>query len=281
MFRNFRVCALSAVAFVVGCGTETLNTARNGFLTLTETFGSELLGEDDEAQGGSGGEVAASEFRAPMTLTLLNLTTSADLNVRVAAWVNVSSVRTVEQEDALFRAGYVQLDEDVRIGEVFDLPAGTFVLDGRGLAGSRTLFLPASVGEDMMEEAPPTEEEEGASISSEVFDLVTPDAILLFWAPPVSCESVGFEFTQDGQPVEDARVDATGLIFGGSGNNGGLKTLGQFDVYQCQPFRPGLFLKQTGGGAEPNEYFEGDDITVEFRRFPTAGGIAATVRVGQ
>lgn len=265
---------LAGLIGATGCGL-TAGGERNAFLTLTETFGSQLLGEEDQNQVGGGDVQAPTQFRATMTLTLVNASTSADLNVRLAAWVNVGSVRSREQEDALFSAGYVQLEEDIRLGNAFVLPAGTFVLDGAGLAGARSVFLPASVGD-----AAEGGEEEPAGLSSVAFDLVTPDAILLFYAPPVSCDSVAFVFTQNGEPVQDNAIASVGTVFGGSSSSGGQKTLGQINVYQCQPFRPGLFLKRTGGAARPNEFFEGDDIRVEFRRIPDANGAAATVTIG-
>lgn len=270
--RTLGVVTSVALLLGAGCLPQT-NATRNAFLTLTETFGSSLFESPEEQQsGGAGSEVETNEFRASMTLTLTNLSDDSDLNVKFAAWVKVNSLRDVEQEEALFRAGFVQLTEDVQLGSTILLPAGTFVYDGGGIAGSTQVFIPAA--------AAAAAEGQATTGRSDAFDLVTPDAILVFYEPPVSCESVAFVYTQNGLPVEDSRVAAVGNIFGGASSNGGLKTLAQVDAYQCQPFKPGLYLNQAGGSLMPNEYFEGDNITIEFRRIPTDNGIAATVEIG-
>lgn len=270
--RTLGLVSTVAALLGAGCLPQTGST-RNAFLTLTETFGSSLFESPEEQQsGGAGSAVESAEFRASMTLTLTNLSDDSDLNVKLAAWVKVNSLRDAEQEEALFRAGFVQLAEDVQLGSAISLPAGTFVFEGGGIAGSTQVFIPAA--------AAATAEGQTTAGRSEAFELVTPDAILIFYEPPVSCESVAFVFTQNGLPVEDSRVAAAGNIFGGASSNGGSKTLAQVDAYQCQPFEPGLFLNQAGGSLGPNEYFEGDNITIEFRRIPTDDGIAATVEIG-
>lgn len=270
-----------AVAATWGCGQAVDATSRNAFLTLTQTFGSDLIPDADGDGIGGGAPVDPLDFRAPMTITLMNMTTTGDLSVKLAAWVNLSSVRTEVQEDALFRSGYVRLQEDVEIGTVFKLPAGTFVLGGGGLAGARSIFLRAADGPPDFGEDPGGEQ---VDFTPRVLTLefVTPDVILLFDAPPISCDSVGFRFTAEGQTLTDTSISAVGDVWGGATSVGGQKTLAQYSAYQCSPFLPGLHLKQSGGAFASNEYLEGDSITVQFTRFvfPNTGGIAAQVTIG-
>ena len=71
-----------------------------------------------------------------------------------------------------------------------------------------------------------------------------------------------------------------GAALAGATNAGAAKTLAQVDVYQCNPLRPGLFLRVGGGAAAENEYFEGSTIRFEFRRIHPQAGPAATVSIG-
>jgi hypothetical protein len=214
-----------------------------------------------------------------MTVTLTNNFTPiftaprGDLNVSVAAWVNVSSIRSAEQQDVLISGGYVQLTREVKIGSVFTLPPGTFVFNGPGVAGATPLVI---------------ESPEDGQTTSETLELITPDVLLFFKAPPVSCETPGFTFTDEGLPLD---ADTQGVFVPGATDNIaadtgatdalGIHTLAQFDVYQCEPLQPGLFLRIGGGVREANEYFEGDDVAVTFNSEPDANGMYAIITIGE
>jgi hypothetical protein len=60
---------------------------------------------------------------------------------------------------------------------------------------------------------------------------------------------------------------------------GGHKTLAQIDVYQCEPLRPGLFLRIGGGTKAANEYFEGENVLFEFNEGADANGNFANVTI--
>lgn len=259
---------LCSAALLVGGGCPS-DGQRNPFLTLTEEFGS--TSQDDDGSGGSGGggSAAGDTFRRSMTLTLENTEETAELNVSVAAWVNASSIRSAEQQDALIANGYVQLTQSVNIGTVYTLPPGTFVLNGPGLGGATTYTL------GRVRDTPiiPT---------SRQVSLIAPDVLLLFLMPPVSCDTPAFTFTIEGFPVDtDPPVvegaDAPISSSAGSYNDYGVKTLAQIDAYQCSPLKPGLFLKVGGGAQAANEFFEGDNVRATFSLFPDANGNTANI----
>ncbi|RMF75205.1 MAG: hypothetical protein D6744_13755, partial [Planctomycetota bacterium] len=201
----------------------------NPFITLAEVFGAGSIGATDTTTDGAAGAEAEAIFRQEMTVTLANNAADDELNVSLAAWVNPSSIRSREQEDALFNSGYVRLDEEVRIGSVFVLPPGTFVWERGGLAGAEVMrILPSGSAT-------------GGLVGEVSRTFITPDVILVFQDPPVSCDSVAFSFTQDGFPVDD--INITIESFEPAIGFGGQKTLAQIDAYQCEPLRPGLFLK--------------------------------------
>lgn len=236
---------------------------RSAFQTYTETFAA--AASRQTAQPGGGGQAATGVvFREPMTLVLANANADAELRVLLAAWVEPSSIRSAEQQDALLADGYVQLSRETRIGTAFTLAPGTFVLNGPGVANST----PFTIGtQDQV-----------------VLTLITPDVILAYLAPPVSCESPAFAFSQEGFPP-DAETAAT--LVGGTAapiaaetsslDVLGIKTLAQVNVYQCDPFRPGLFFRSGGGARAANEYGEGDAVRFDFTRF--SGPIAAFVTI--
>jgi hypothetical protein len=202
----------------------------------------------------AGGE---EEFRRPITLSFTNNHDSANVETSFAAWVNVSSIRSAEQQDALLRGGYVQLSREIQLGSVFTLVPGTFVYNGAGFAGATPVTL-----------ACPLSETADRTTSSE-FTLITPDVLLVFSQPPVSCDSVAFVF----------RSAISGAATGPSTGSGGFKTYAQVDVYECEPLRPGLFFKSGGGAKQPNEFFEGDSILFEFNQAPDANGDFANVTI--
>lgn len=268
MRRTMAGLGIAAAALVAGCPQD----QRNAFLTLTETLGATSSGADEDTGGGSsGGGSAGATFRQTMTVTLVNNNADAELNVGLAAWVNTSSIRTAAQQDALIAGGYVQLTQQATIGTVFTLPPGTFVLNGPGNAGTTRQVVGRATANG--EATTPTEE----SVT-----IITPDVILLYLAPPTSCESPAYEFTIEGFPV-DANIPApdgaTPPIDAYSGSNFhlGVKTLAQMETYQCSPLRPGLFRKVGGGARADNEFFDGENIRMTFNLFPDANGNTANV----
>ena len=257
---------------VSGCIGQSADT-RNAFLTATEMFGTSIFGGEEE---GGGGPTTGTEeqFRRALTLTLANQDTEGELNTSWAAWVSPSSIRSQEQQDALLTGGYVQLDEQVRLGSAFTLVPGTFVYGGPGLAGATLIRLdPAVPGAGENDAPTPTE----AS-----FEFITPDVILVFSQPPVSCDTPAFFFTLDGLPFDiTPQAQSLGAEFGGATGRGPVKTLGQFDAYVCDPFEPGLFLQRAGGARPENGFFEGEDVRIDFTRFAQGDdAIAAFVTIG-
>lgn len=261
----FSYAALAALCGCIGQGVD----ERNPFLTATETFGASLFADEAEA-GRAAGVGAEAEFRQTMTVTLANLHPQAELNTSFAAWVNPSSIRSADQQDALFAHGYVQLNREVRLGTVFTLVPGTFVYNGPGMAGATTVRLaPTRAAEGGIDPTLATLRE---------FEIITPDVILVFSEPPVSCDSVAFFFTVDGDPLTSEGLSGVGNIFAGpSSEFGGLKTLAQVDAYQCDPLRPGLFFRPGGGALLQSEFFEGQNIRIDFSPVPDDAGFFAFV----
>jgi hypothetical protein len=265
---------LAPLAMMAGCPAETLGP--NAFLTFTEAFGASAFNQSDEDLGAGGGVAAQAAFRQQMTFTLANNHPDADLNVSVIAWISPSSIRSADQQDELLDSGFVQLTREVRIGDALILVPGTFVLNGPGVGGATAVTLPGTGAEDATI---------GSAATTRSFTFVTPDGILFFSQPPVSCESVAFFYSVDGDAL-----GSTGLFNGQSTGSGvsdifpgpdspfsGAKTLNQVDAYECSPFRPGLFLRIGGGQLADNEYQEGQDIQVDFSQFADAAGDFAFV----
>lgn len=265
--RNWLAVSGGGLALLVffGCAPVDGNTERNPFLILTEIFGAPPVG--DEERGAGGGTLVESEFRGTMTVTFANNHPDADLNVLFAAWVNLNSIRSAEQQDALLNSDYVQLTRELRLGSVFTLPPGTFVFNGPGVAGATAVRLGAAT----------TQADDTVTPSMREFSLVTPDVILAFTQPPVSCDSVAFFYSTDGDPLTSVPVAGGESPFSGATGEGGFKTLAQVDAYQCEPLRPGLFLKLGGGASQPNEYFEGEGVRFDFSEVPDANGNFANV----
>lgn len=268
MRRTMAGLGVTAAALLAGCPQD----QRNAFLTLTETLGATAQGTDEDTGGNnSGGGSAGATFRQTMTITLANNNQDAELNIGMAAWVNTSSIRTAAQQDALIAGGYVQLTREATIGTVFTLPPGTFVLNGPGNAGTQLHVVNRAGGDD-----------QAVTAAEESVTLITPDVILLYLAPPTSCESPAYAFTVEGFPV-DANIPgpdgSTPPIDAYSGSNfhGGVKTLAQMETYQCSPLRPGLFRKIGGGARADNEYFDGENIRVTFNLFPDGNGNTANI----
>ncbi len=260
-------CAMTLLA---GCPLSGSFDQRNAFLTFTDTFGASASRQDSQGGQSGGGTVEAQTgFRKTMTVTFANLHPNAELRTSFAAWVLPSSIRSADQQDELLRGGYVQLAEEVRLGRAYTLPPGTFVFNGPGTAGATPVVLPPTGAEDNAVDP--------ALATTQQFELITPDVILVFYQPPDSCESVAFIFAENGVPVDEPVGGGLDIFSGPTGINSGLKTLSQIDAYQCRPFRPGLFLRIGGGAPASNEYTEGDALVFTFSPLPDANGFFATV----
>lgn len=266
MNRLIGSALLCGLALVTGCTGG--NGTTNPFLTYAEALGvGSSGGSSGSGSNGSTGQTSAQIFRRAMTVTFANAHPTADLEFNYVAWVNTSSIRSAEQQDELLANGYVQLRADLKLGSVFVLPAGTFILNGPGTAGATRVFLKATGG--------------GGAVSTEsAVTLITPDAFLVFSQPPVSCDSVAFTYSRNGDPLTDEFQNiGEASPFEGSSGLGGFKTLSQVSAYQCEPLRPGMFLKIGGGARSPNEFFEGETITFQFNELPDASGDFAIVTI--
>ncbi|MFO0838713.1 MAG: hypothetical protein U1D55_09305 [Phycisphaerae bacterium] len=274
MTRITRALAGLLPVVVAGCG---IPSERNPFLTFTEEFGLGVLGTTTSNQGtGAQGATTTGTFRRTMTITLANNSPSGQLRTSLAAWVNPSSIRTADQQDALLTGGYVQLTQEVRLGSAFSLPAGTFVFNGGGIAGAIPVRLDVAAGP--LE----TSGTQGAITPvTQQIDIITPDVVLVFLQPPEACDTIAFVFEKDGEPLPSAPISGVGGIFSGATGLGSSKTLAQVDVYQCLPLMPGVFLKTGGGAKQSNEYFEGENLRFDFFRAAAANGDACTVTISQ
>lgn len=268
-----RLQSLSCLVFLVlVCGCPSATQESSPFLTFMEEFG--VLGTTEEPETGAGQGLGLEvPFRRDVTVTFRNNHPQAELNVLLLAWVKVSSIRSADQQDALFRGGYLQLSRETRLGSVFTLPVGTFVYGGSGTAGATAIVLGPAEGDGGGAGAVPT---------SKAITLITPDVVLAFAQPPVSCDSVAFFFTQNGEPLTSAHpFPDPEAPYSGSTREGGYKTLAQVDLYQCDPLRPGLFLSQGGAAQQSNEYLEGEDIAFDFNAVPDPDGNFCIVTIGQ
>jgi hypothetical protein len=246
---------LLGLAALGGCGGLALGE-KNPFLVLTEELG--VPTGDGTGDGGGGGTPASeTEFRQTLTLTFTNNHDEAEVETALVAWVNVSSIRSADQQDALLRGNYVQLRRELQLGTAFTLPPGTFVYNGPGFAGATAIRLGST--------------SDGRIPAETAITLITPDVLLMYSQPPVSCDSVAFRFLSKLDTV------ITGPVTAG----GGAKTLAQVDAYQCDPLAPGLFLARGGGGLAPNEFLEGDPIFITFEALPDADGNFAFVDIGE
>ena len=254
-------CAVSGLGLIVGCIGNVIQP--NPFLSLTEDILGVAQSTDTDTGGGGGtGAALTAQFRRTQTITLANQDDEADLNVSFAAWITVGSLRTAEQLDQLIANGYVQLSREVTLGTI-TLPPGTLVFGGPGVGGATPVVV-----------SPGT---------TRTFSLISPDRVLLFSSPPVSCDTVAFFFSINGELVRtpDVPADTAGGLFEGATGSGPRKTLAQFNVYQCDPLSPGLFLKTGGGLKRGNEYFEGEAVRVDFLLdLPNVETSAAVVTIG-
>jgi hypothetical protein len=272
MTRKHVLCCVPLLMLVCGCTTS--GRQLNPYLTLTEFLGVTAVSptDDQQTQLSTGqGTLTGPTFRRPLDLTLRNFHPTAELNVAFAAWVNINSIRSAEQQDALLADGYVQLRREVRLGSVFTLPVGTFVRNGDGTAGATLVLLPPASAA-----VPP---DTAATPSTQTFSLISPDVILVFLYPPVSCDSIAFYYSRNGEPLTAVPTGDPTSPYAGSNREGAFKTLAQVNVYQCDPLKPGLFIKLGGGQKLRNEYFEGENVTFDFNATPDATGNFATVTI--
>ena len=266
------IAALGLAGLLLAGCPGTSGTTGNPFITITE-YGLIQPSAGTVTQAGRSGigSAVAPVFRREMAITFANTNRAADLNTNFVAWVYPSSIRSAAQQDALFDSGYRQLATETRIGSAFVLPLGSFIYGGEGTAGATRIFLRAPRG--------PAEEGEDAPVvaTERTISMLTPDVILVFLDPPQSCESVAFEYLDEGDVITGDPISGALGVFGGAATTGGFKTLAQISAYECWPFQPGLFLKSGGGARTANQYFEGEDVTFTFNGAPNADGDFAIV----
>ncbi len=272
--RHWRPLLVMCVLLGTLGGCPQLTVQRNPYLAFTEEF---VGGSQQEvAQSGPAGvgSAAAGSFRQSLALSFRNAHNAASLETSFAAWIEIGSVSTSSQQNALLDGGYIQLTEEVRLGSAYTLPAGTFVYGGAGTAGTTKVTLPVAQGAD---DATQDGAQGGGTSTTTVtptsisFDLITPDRILVYSQPPVSCDSVAFTYHD---------LVTGEILEGPSTGAGGYKTLAQVDAYDCYPFEPGLLFNIEGGQADANRFREGQAVTITFSRFPSAGAFAL-VTIGE
>lgn len=260
------------IIFIAGCATASATRDINPYLTFSEAFGlSAVVPGEDDGEGG-GGEQGQALFRRMMTVTFNNNHSEAELNTKFLAWVRPGSIRSAEQQDLLLTDGYRQIGRQITLGTALTLPVGTFIYDGGGFAGATNIFLGPATGTGTAED--PVEP------SSRSLQLITPDGLLIFSQPPVACDSVAFFYSENGEPLTSESVSGGVSPFEGATGDGGFKTFAQVDVFECDPFQPGLFIKLGGGTRQPNEFFEGDNVTLDFNRVKDEDGDFAIVTIG-
>lgn len=263
--------------------TNASDSIGNPFATLTENGLVEANIETESSEistGAAVGEDANLAFRDRLTVTFINNATDRELSTNFIAWVEPGNVRTETQRDSLISSGYIEIEQGITLGAAYSLVAGTFVYQGSGGSGLERVQLGASgAGQTVIP-------------SELVISLVTPDVLLVYLDPPVSCASTAFRFLDEGDLITEVFAGGLGgtdgaVIFGSASNTGPNKTLGQIDVYSCDPFQPGMFFRQGGGLQQSNEFIEGDDITFTFLTRPvdengniSANGNACLVTTG-
>lgn len=253
MIRKTLICSTLVLAATLLAGCPTSNTSQvNPYLTYAEDYGIVDSVAGSLTGSGARGQAANVGFRQTLNLTFVNNHRTATLNTWFIAWVDIGNIRTADQQDALFAGNYIQLAQPVEIGSAFVLPVGTFVYNGAGTAGATAVRLGPTAGA-----------EGGTLPSSDSVQLITPDAILVLAEPPVSCESKAFIYTQQDEPVPSVPSGPVGP-WEGATLSGAYKTLAQVDAYQCEPFRPGLFLNLGDTVRRSNEFVEGENIAVNF-----------------
>lgn len=263
---------LTFLILIAGCPST--GSEVNPFLVYTESFGLGTAGSGLDSEGGQGIDLPLP-FRRELNLAFVNTHPTDELNVSFVAWVSLSSITSAQQQDALIESGYVQLTRQVELGTAFTLPVGTFVYNGGGTAGATAVLLGSTGAVEATEGGEEGEDSTPDPVlpTSQTYSLLTPDAILAFAQPPVSCDSVAFYFTDQGDVlVGDG-------LFQGATASGPYKTFAQVDVYQCDPLRPGLFLNLSGASTAPNEYMEGQNIVFQFNPTSTPAGDYATVTI--
>lgn len=261
--------AVTAVAATIVCAGCTGSAVTNPFLTAAEAFGNASNSTGNSGSGSGGGSTSTTaRFRDTMTLTLANAANdaNAELNTTLLAWVNASSVRSGDQQEALLNGEFVRLTSDLKVGSALTLPVGTWVYSAGRAAGTYTVKIAAG--------------------GSDAIDLITPDGVLLYSQPPDSCDSVAFYFTVNGFLLDQIPgPEGTTGVFLNATTSAPRKTLAQVDAYECTPrFRPGLYLRQLGSVVDPslptnNLFNEADPITVTFS-LVAQNNVAATVQIG-
>ncbi len=258
---HLRPLLLALAAGLASCVEQQgTSVGRDPFVTYIEQFGFATASGTGTVGTGTGtgsGTLGAPTFRRNVNVTLENSHNTRSVETLFLAWVELGSLRSGEEQDALLADGYVQLTRTLEIGSVYALAPGTFVYNGNRTTSPARVRLGSASAD--------TEASVQPSLSLE---FITPDVILVYSAPPTSCDSVAFTFDDNGQ-----------IDIGPSSGRGGYKTLAQVDVYQCDPLRPGVFYQSQGGGRTANQFFEGSPITFVFSEQATNGAFA-TVTIG-
>lgn len=286
--RGFAANGAVCFALLLGAGLMQLGgcpgsdeTTINPFSTLVEEgLVAVPTTVPDGTPTGSGGVPIGAAFRPNLSLQISNQGTLGELSTRFVAWVSLSSVPSEFDEDDLVASMYERLAEPLELGAAVTLPAGTWVYNGSGSGPIQTVRLASASADDA-----------GLITDTELnIDLLTPDGILFFLAPPESCDSKAFEFLNNGEVVRDPSIVTTDDGISAAPNLfpiaesplSGIKVLRQIEGYQCDPFRPGLFLFDGAGQLAPNEYLAGDTVQIAFFagfELPSDPGLFATVGV--
>ncbi len=277
--RLSAVLLAAAPLLLAGCGLLGTGAPINPFLTFTEEVAGVSAGGGtrNPSDGGNQGDRAQVVFRQPMTVTFTNAVANLGVQFWFVAFVLPGSLTNADQQDELFANGYTQLTRSVAVGNVVTLPPGTFVYAGNFEYGPAA---ESARGGGGLAQATRVRLNEGgaATRTSAVFNIITPDGVMIFEQPPVSCDSVAFVYLEDGEPLTDNFFGFPGPYEGATGN-GGQKTIAQVQDFECVPFRPGYFLAPPIGGPGANEFSEGQTITVSFNAIatpPTRAGVFAT-----
>lgn len=298
-----RIAAIAAGGLLVGLNTgcpggDTINP----FLTLVEQqfipFTEDEVDPDetllggalDGVAGGGGITTVDTRFREAMTITFNNNSARGDLEFNLLAWVDATSIQDDEDRDALYNSNYVELTEEIRLGTAFILAPGTFVYNGGGTNGNLRFRIPRGTDSDTEgasnqqgeetdfsgEDATQNVGEDGGTIESvggvadepvqRQLTLASPDRILIYLDAPDSCDSTAFVFLDQGDPVRSFQGGVG--FWGGSNRDGPFKPLQAAEYVSCDPLTPALILKTGAGARQGNEFFEGEDVTLDFFLLP-------------
>lgn len=264
---------VGAALLAVGCSPT--NATTDPFVAFTDQFGRNTAQDNSSGGGGTSGVNQSIKFRQLLTLTLNNNDPNYALQLRLAAWVLPSAFTNADQQDELLRFGFVQLTAPVQIGSAYTLPVGTFVYAGTSIAtgaNSSDLVFNGGGQAGAMEITIGQGTATGTTLTphSISLQLPTPDVLLVFMAPPTSCDSPAFVFVDEGTTADISHFGGGYSAYPTPNRDGPIKTLQQVDVYECDPLKPGLFFRK-GGVRNTNQFSEGDTVQFDFYRVPLQG----------